>query len=331
MFSSLIATALLSFSVSSKSVFPVILPTNTHNLVASNSSSIYGVFNYKQTFIDFEDKYGTADIDVDYTFEDTTDDNYNRLVPCHLFNYTTVYLKTIEIHYAGDSGIIYVNYNYYNNFNQNSSTYHTIYPDYNLDDVEAYTSLMIYFQKQYTLHDDFNDLFYDLFTTEDNAYVKSYSGYYNFTTNVSSFSSDFSIFGFITFNNNIYRSMYSNYNLYPNSVYLSYFDNETNSFATETFTLPFDSNVVAYDNILMSNVKMTTSTYTYLSNIGVWSYVRDTTYDNAGWQDLLFGVMDSPIYMISRLLSFELFGINLFVALTGLLTICVILVLIRKF
>lgn len=75
---------------------------------------------------------------------------------------------------------------------------------------------------------------------------------------------------------------------------------------------------------------MQADTYNELSQIGVFSYVRDTQYDDTDFHDLLFTIMDTPIYFFSRLFDFQFFGVNLYIALSGLITLAIVVIIIRK-
>ena len=79
-------------------------------------------------------------------------------------------------------------------------------------------------------------------------------------------------------------------------------------------------------------------------NLGYENGKKDTYIDayNKGYQEglavaendffsLFTGIADTPFMIITSLLSFEIFGVNAFVVLFSILTICIIIWLIKKF
>lgn len=65
-----------------------------------------------------------------------------------------------------------------------------------------------------------------------------------------------------------------------------------------------------------------------LESYGIFQYVNDTP--PTTWYEMILSTMDAPIYYLRQLLSFELFGINLFIAFSGLMTLLVVIFVIKK-
>lgn len=190
-----------------------------------------------------------------------------------------------------------------------------------IDDLGDFKDLYFYVTTPYSLDSTSYQQFNLIFTSGDNKYVVSYNGYYSFLSgNITSFNERFTILGNIIFNNVIYYGFRSGaYSV--DAISIDY----VNSSNSVIVSIPYQNG-----NIWFNNVKMTKSNYTFLNSIGVFGYVRPTTFDDSTFNDLLFSIMDSPIYMLSRLLNFELFGVNVFIAFTGLLTLALVVVVIRK-
>lgn len=313
----------------------------------STGERVYGLYNLKDVISWTDDDlpyYDSTEGDTTIYFEDD-DIGYWHLVPM-LWEGETVFLKSITFFWDKIGEYIELTLDYYNYVAVGYTESITLGSGstlLNLEQVDDardnWCSLIIYIQQTPTLSIRGNQFFNIFFTHDDNAYVTSYSGYYNFT-NTSTINSPFNVFGGFTFNNSLYfgltNSLYGVFNDSFRCAHWGYPDDWTsngvvNGFYYESYDLPISSSQVVNSNFQFNNVKLSNDSYDLLSTVGTWQFVRDTSYDNADFYDLMFAIADTPIYFISRILSFELFGMNLFVALTGLLTVCAILVLIRKF
>ena len=326
MIKTLFATALLSFSVGAKSI--------DHREAVTNNQATYvnGVYNLKNEF-----QFNTGDFSqTEYTiqFEDITQQkSFVNPISCYLDTGVILYYVASLTFDLSDSHEIGLEFTAYNNYEDTSFGFRVGDGD-SLNDIDTdYTDLIVQFRGAYTLIGDEADLFNLIFTHEDNIYTTTYNGYYSMSNNAN-INNIVGIFGAISFNQYVYTyvtnradDLFFDYQ----KLNFGYFDVTTDMFQEKSYYVPFDKNYVYSNNLLISNGKMTLQTYQRLSTYGVFAYERDTSYDDSDWKDLLFSVMDSPIYMISRLLNFEIFGINLYIALAGLLTIVVIVFCVRKF
>lgn len=173
-----------------------------------------------------------------------------------------------------------------------------------------------------------------LFTHYDNAYTTTYNGYIHFM-NSNTFSYPFTAFGTEIIDTAMYYDLLVP--MQPSGTYLNntiivqksnYYTYDFIFYEDVSYQVPLPS----YNrDWLTGNYKMSLTSKRNLGYIAYYGYVRDTSFDNATFKDFFFSLVDTPVYFASSLLSFELFGVNLFVALTGLLTLCCILLLIKKF
>lgn len=342
MFKEIIVTFLLSGSIGAKSL-PVTIPVHTYkeSAVVNDTLTLYGNYNFQNVIGDVT----SFDDDVyEIVFEDiTTSGAQNKeLVPIHRSSSTLIYYCD-KITFVKDDFHVDVTFHVYNH--AYASGVDWVYSLDSDDDistlVQSNYDLIFEVRQQYLIHDDLAYIFDALFTTYDNVYTRSYTGYYNFRNGLTNIPTYFVAFGYFMFNQSSYSLMF-NYGdgIHTDThyaIYLSYYQlidlegNGYQGYSIESFGLPFNSNSVISSNIYMTGVKMTNTTYNRLSNVGVFGYVRDTSYDDVTFRDFFFSLVDTPIYFASSLLSFELFGVNLFIALTGLLTLCCILLLIKKF
>lgn len=331
MIQSLIASALLSFSIGAKSL-PVTVPV-THDFITKAADSdyeksvyIHGAYSFRQNpSYSFPSQYYSHR----YTFEDITPNGggpyYKQLVPISIPNVNDrLYLRYFDIEY--DDGYCTFDFYCYNG-QEDLYTYSTSWSS-TLENV-TYRALMFNVNPSFYIGGTEGWFFDNYFTLEGNAYVTTYTGYYSFSQGLTDINSKFAVYGTTMFNN-ILGTGLTNYVYTSDTFGLYTYDTATGYYDLTTYTLPFNSMYVSGANVNFVNAKMTNETKTLLESVGIFSYQQDNTYNDATFNDLLFSVVDSPIYMISRILNFELFGVNLFIALTGLLTIVVIVMLVRK-
>lgn len=328
----LIATALLSFSISAA--------TQKADSISSFQGYIQGTYNFNDSFN--YDEFQSYLVDHEYYYFDETylfdwipqpagQPQYTFAVPCSLNN-QLYYIHSINLFYeSGDD--VYVEFVIGDGTLSTPLSYEVIISNnVSLSGELSWThDFMFVILEGFNLPNEANCVWDFFFTHNDNQYLTTYNGYYSFA-NYSSTNYTFTAFGSVLYKQNIYiglgispvyNSPYSDIRFVYNNVMVGTY--EISSF--DVYSMPFPIG----NNVLCNNLKMSLTSKSNLERIGVFAYVRDTSYDNADWQDLLFSVMDSPIYMINRLLSFEIFGLNLFVALAGLLTICALLILIKRF
>lgn len=201
----------------------------------------------------------------------------------------------------------------------------------NVNDVEDNVSLIpagdliFRLNNSYMLSKDNYLFFISTFNGVGNSMVRNYNGYYNISLRPQL---NFAVFGQLNINNALYTNMMS-YNIADQQN--SYWFSTTKYDAYyNMYTAYFFEDAPQMQNIYMSGVLMSNTTYSRLSTYGVWGYIQAAPQET-GFDDLFFSLADTPIYFLVSMFNWELFGTNLFVALTGLMTLCLILVLVRKF
>lgn len=337
MFKELFASILLSGSIGAKSL-PVTTPVHTYkeSAVFNNTLSLYGVFNLRQYYTFNEDiTPAVYSLVLETRGEGTTESpTWCNLCP---FAYATTtypdrqnYLYQIVFdHRYGTS--VTIDMYFYDMWGTEDYVSFTYEDGDTLDDLpNGVDSMFFYCPTNILLHDDLAKVFDETFTTEDTDYVVSYTGYYSFLASVSSIPTRICVLGNMLFDNTSCFG-FTNYGYNTETIAFLKYSLEYNTYQRVPYSLPFNKNIVSTGNLMMNGCKMSLNTKLYLEGIGYFGYVRDTSYDNVTFREFFFSIVDTPVYFASSLLSFELFGVNLFIALTGLLTLCCILLLIKKF
>lgn len=300
---------------------------------ALNNGLIQGVYNWKDEF-DFDTINGTLAWGVEYTYsiESINPPSYNFLVPCWFYgsdssgsSYSYGYLQQIVIERVGTS--CYFTFNTYNS-NQGAYEFHSVFSSGT--SVNLNQEMILNFRTGLNFGTELNNIFNLFFTKSDNSYVSTYTGYYNFRTGISSFNNPIGVFGPLTFNDQIYLGFTNYYGAgYVHELRFDNWDIQLQQYGFQTYSLPFDDKQVVSRNMLLNGVKIPNSVKTYMSNIGIFSFVRDDT-EPSDFRDLLLTIADVPVYFISQFLNFELFGFNLFVACASLVTLLVVIFVVRK-
>lgn len=320
MIKELVATLLLSGSIGAKAP---IQPKRASDV----SYTINGVYNFKETW-DWT-KLGYQSYSFSIEFENSNDLAYTTPITFNNdYASPNYYLKSISFN-AYDIIDVDIDFDYYDSNLTDYTTGITIERGESFQEFSI-SAMMFYCHRSIILHGDDAIIFSNIFTTEDNSLVTSYTGYYSFVTNQTGLPNQFFVYGSCLFNNQMYFG-FTSHGVDSSHVNFYYYDVNEFYYTMRSYTLPLVGGEISNRNILCTNCKMSVADKTKLSNIGIFSYVRDSSYDDTDFKDLMFSVMDSPIYMLSRLLGFELFGVNLYIALASLLTIVALLVLIRKF
>lgn len=84
-----------------------------------------------------------------------------------------------------------------------------------------------------------------------------------------------------------------------------------------------------YRQIYLGTSKLVSQAeYNWFNSNGVFEYLEEIS--NSEFADIFFALVDSQVYYIKSLLSYELFGINLFSAFTSILTLSLVVLLIKK-
>nr|DAG73111.1 MAG TPA: hypothetical protein [Inoviridae sp.] len=87
-------------------------------------------------------------------------------------------------------------------------------------------------------------------------------------------------------------------------------------------------NTDKYQVLQFRNAEMSPEDLDYLTNFGYFTSVP--TFDPYDFKDLLYTTADVPFKYLSNIFSFELFGINLFTALTGIASLALLIIIIKR-
>lgn len=308
---------------------------NVHR-ASGGSQRLFGAYNWNDEF-----DFTSFDSDVNFSidFEPNFYDDVRFMVPLWCYDYYQYCRKIDFDYYVGNEECEITVWFYTQDDFRSSYKFYVTQGD-TIDDIVldnwdtqySYKNLIFHVRDAYYLESQYVDLFNEIFISQDNAYTISYTGYYNFRNGLNSIGSQVGTFGYMNFDNRIFFGFTNDLYLEvdSNKLYFAYYNNEVNEYNLDTYNLPFNNDVTLSKNILMSGVKMPLSSYTRLSQVGVFTYVRDNTYDDTDFEGLLFTIADTPVYFLSQFLSFELFGMNLFIALSGLITVLVVIYIVKK-
>lgn len=178
-------------------------------------------------------------------------------------------------------------------------------------------NLIIYFTERFYLEKNAYNLFMCMFTQEGNAEVVNYNGYYSFLNNLNGVNENWYLYGHITANNNLY-----NYICYIEGDSWANLNGEYQEDIVDNYKL------IGSRLVLMNNVLIPKAMQQMMLNTGAFTYVYEPV--QYTFADMIFNVVDAPIYMLSQLFSFKLFGVELYVAFTGVLTLLLMMFLVRK-
>lgn len=180
----------------------------------------------------------------------------------------------------------------------------------------------------------------DISNREENYFIK---GYYYFNDSILvnelldlTFLTDFSYIHKGT----IYNSFLPDYNVVTNNgvvtkyvISLSYYNTNTkNSELLLSGSYTSHSEYINTNDssrqIYISPSLVNYDTYTWLNENGLWIYYNDS--DNTDFGDLMLVFPDVVIHFLASVLSFDLFGIDVFTAICSILTVVLAVWLIRK-
>lgn len=334
MINEIIATILLSGSIGSKTI-PVTVPVHSEPIVQRNDSTeftknvqIHGVYNFRTNpSFSYPQQYYSHRFIFEETGDSGVGTHYKNLVPFTLNNNSNGYyfLRYIDMEY--DDG--YTTFDFYCYDGQEDLfTFSTAWVN-TLENV-TYRSLMFQVLTDIYIGGVDGWFFDNFFTLEDNPYVTSYTGYYSLQVGLNEISSSFITFGNMMFNNQLGYGL-TNKGISSGMLGFFQYDLETGYYSYSLYSLPLNLYSATGNNMMFTNVKMSNQTRTVLESVGIFAYVKDSSMDNTTFGDMIYSVVDSPIYMLYRMLNFDLFGVNLFLALTAMLTLVVVIFCIKKF
>lgn len=293
-----------------------------------------------------------------YTLTDTYDyDTFFKYVPST--QYVSVEITTqSDMYWFGDSVQtsdlynIYLQYNYEGNeffeifiYTENSTQarYYAYFDKEEATDLTDLThignftqtiieNLVISFTSERTISGNAMYLWNFFFTKNGNRYTQYYNGYYHYNLSnwynpVTNF--DYQYGAYYMTDSTIYNCIAQNSPSYLNSVYYysMYYDTEGHQYVNGGTYYYLRGEYQPVSNILITGL-LPKTVRDGLSAEGVFQFVNDTP--PTTWYEMILSTMDAPLYFLTSLFSFELFGINLMLAFSGLLTLLIIIVVIKK-
>lgn len=219
-------------------------------------------------------------------------------------------------------------YDWYNDENINIS-YGASNTTGNYQELKYYDSsnilgLILYFPSSFYYQSSRNNAFKDFFTRENNEFIESYSGYFSFALNYTN-SVIIDVRGSFLIDNNLYYEIYDYEHDEMWARYVSY-NNENEITKNKCFMA--DDIAPQNRNIYMNVPKIPKAIKQQFETFGVFDYVEQHV--PTSWYDMILSTMDAPIYYLTSMMNFELFGINLFMAFSSILTLVIIVAVIKK-
>lgn len=236
---------------------------------------------------------------------------------------STYYIRSLSYGYSlTNNSIAYEMVCY--DINLANYTYESVI--YNNDDVTDIggTTFIFRINEGTTINNEGQMIINALYNHTGNAFVTTYDGYYN-TMNRP--LTTFNVMGMLVIDNNIYVNLTNNNIGQTEDSYWyqsTYHDYTNNLWQVKVFTEKTN-----LTNLYFSNTMMTIESYQRLQQYGTFAYVQPAVQDYT-FGEFFFSIMDAPIYYLTSLFSFELFGVNLYVALASLVTMAILIIVIKK-
>lgn len=334
MFKSLIGTFLLTSSIGFQKP---IEKANNYNFISGfyTLNDVITPFDFGTD--EFND-YITFDADNDIELYVTRTGEFNKvsIVPCILeelyievntYDMEATFNLTYTVATGYDDGTYTISFDY-------------IYEDFTLEDMYLYIernddmrlndtrnflrNFMLYFNKPVGLVGEQLTCFNNFFNATGNKYTSRYMGWYTYK-NGAWFNGDYiwDIQDMTFMVDNNYYSAYVH-----QSDIVEYVGT---TFVTDnyfTYVMYEEPNVYHTSRPVHINGFLPYTVREIMATEGVFDYVVVPT--ETTWYEMILAVMDAPIYYLSQLLGFKLFGIELFVAFTSILTLLIIVTIIRK-
>lgn len=306
MLKSLIASALLSFSVA--------VPVNTVPKKLNTPNTLYGMYCFKE---DFTINWNIDDVNsaVIYNWNNYDSSSYSeyQLAKAYFYNGSNgnyINIRSFSIDISTEDCFLRFN------LGEETAYFNIGYYYKGLEDLEYTIAnyFVLYFPTPVYLNSYYANIFNGLFSGQSNSYVTYYNGYYNMNSNIG--SQYFDIYGNFVIDNN----MFTRFGVaYPQVV--------VNGVGGSKVI--YDNGFkIANRNMLISTTLIPNIEYSKLGQMGTFAYVQPT--ETNDFADLIFSVMDAPIYYITSLFSFELFGVQFYVAFMSIVTLLLIVVVVRK-
>lgn len=302
---------------------------------ATNNNKIYGTYNVVNYAS--EELYNNESrtyVGAGYVFDDTFS-NEDLEAPKYLnpvwYNSKEYFLEYMHLEwYKNQFFSIEIGlYDLY--LNATTIEYEYYMGDYSSDLDVKDASMYFQIRQSYLMTQDQALLFNSIFTTQDNYFVTTYTGYYSFNNSLTVFNSTANMQGLITIGQRMYTGARTVTGTSSNSgLRVEYYDSQNNNYTSTVLKLPFSATGNS-NQWYLTGVKMTQEEYATWTTYGTFAYIPRTTPDAYDFNDLFFSMADTPIYFIYSIFNWQLMGANLFIAFVGLISFAIILVLFRRF
>lgn len=186
-------------------------------------------------------------------------------------------------------------------------------------------NLILYFPSQFYFNETSDNYFSGIFTHSNNAYITSYDGYINLAVNYV--SSDYDIYGNFIIDNSLYKSIFDEAG--DTLMYGTYIDYNGNEQIIKERYLFGNDRAPKDRNIYANITKLPLVDKAKIENFAVFTYVQPAV-EQYSFSEFMFSIMDAPLYYLTSMFNFELFGMNMYVALASLVTLAIIIIVIKK-
>lgn len=315
MFKELFATAILSTCLGAKTLQPDKAFSNQLN-GGYCVRDIYTVGGYRD-----ESLRG-------YSFEYTSG-SYNG----HAFWYdfdTSTYIELDS--FLMDYGVSYPNAISISLSNADNTYEHSDYIDINTVGYDLYDDLpsrlmggIIYFDDYFYVPSDSSKLFRHVFFAESNEYVINYTGWYSFNSNINSVNNYFNVYGNVSSNNTLYNHLYGSHEA-DGIYYLQ--SNLSINLTLRPYIMHDDTGWHSSQLVYFTGVLIPYEMRQRLLSLGNFNYIPDVP--NTTLPEVIFSVVDAPVFYLYSLFNFDVFGTNLFIAFTSLVTLVVVIAILKK-
>lgn len=333
MLGSLLASILLATS------FGTPLLKHNPNKVSGDTYSLHGAYvlrdNFAPYYTEFIDKYEDNYYSFSQNFT-TGENNYYRCLFYYNSNYYYGGFDTFTLALDVHNNDCDITINLDMDDNGTGST--IIVPDADKEDADTLVSLfnyatnnnsvkyhILYINNYIRITQQDYDIFNVFYTASGNEYNTYYNGYYTFVNNWTNtfywsvpmtFIADNNMYNVLTRlgdTNGLraYSDAYMENNTYP---HLDVYDSSGYHLKDRT----------VYIGGMIPNWL-----YDKMSIVGTWGYVPKPV-EEYTFGEFLFSIMDAPVYYLYSLFNVEIFGMNLFIAFSSLITLCIVVFVIKK-
>ena len=351
MIKSLIATSLLLFATSNKSIS---YERKNPNRAYEDTVTLHGQYVLRDDFEPyiqaFIESHTNGYYDFNYTAESALDGikatfNYNSI--WYIGNIVTLYVA-LDITDTYSDTSLYFNYDVDDDgtgitweITDEPITYYETLNDLadSLDSTAEQNSAKnqcLWVQNYYTITKEAWEVFNCFYTMSGNYYMTAYNGYYTFVNawtkmnNINywkwpiQFLADNVLYNEIGCWDEHFNRLYA----YMETTY----DETVEKNIYTDISAGMDTNRTGYNiknNQVWINGFIPTWLKSKMDSVGIFGYVQPVQQEYSFFE-FFAGIMDAPIVMISGLLDFELFGVYAFTALAGLMTVLLIVAIIKK-